>query len=133
MPDTAPTIRDAIRIEAPPRRVFEALTRADDLKRWWPEDAESEPRVGGRLVLHWSTDNRLETRFSVFVPDREIAYPFYGEHLAFRLTPAGTGTTVAVEHRCGPDAATHVADCWRSLLPGLKALLEGAAAGAAAP
>jgi uncharacterized protein YndB with AHSA1/START domain len=47
------------RIEARPRVVFDAVTTADGIARWWGPDAgpvlvaESDPRVGGRYRVRF--------------------------------------------------------------------------------
>src|SRR5829696_660061 len=44
-------------IDGPPERVFQALTDADDLSRWFPSSAESDPRTGGDYVLRFRFDD----------------------------------------------------------------------------
>jgi uncharacterized protein YndB with AHSA1/START domain len=50
--ETAPIVR-SVEIAASPERVFALLTEPDALVRWWPEAAELEPRLGGRVRMEF--------------------------------------------------------------------------------
>lgn len=112
------------RFAVPPARVFRALTEAEELCRWWPREAASEPRLGGRLVLTWFSGDRLETRFESFVPEREVGFPFASERLAFSLSPERNGTRLHIAHGCGSGESIHVAQAWGFLKANLKSTLE---------
>lgn len=49
-------IRHWIRVDAPPERVYEALTTRDGLTRWWTADVEAEPKEGS--VARFGFGNR---------------------------------------------------------------------------
>ena len=44
-------------IDATPERVFQALTEAGELVRWFPSSAESDPRTGGDYVLRFEFED----------------------------------------------------------------------------
>ncbi len=120
-------IEESIWIRANPARVFHALADGGERAHWWPESAHSEFRLDGKLVLVWSPGNQLETRFDCFVPEREIGYAFYCERLRFALkdeVQEAPGTTLDIQHLCGPDAVIHVAQCWGFLKAALKCWIE---------
>ena len=48
--DVTPVVQ-AGDVDAPPARIFELWTRPDELVRWWPDAAEVDQRVGGRIKL----------------------------------------------------------------------------------
>jgi uncharacterized protein YndB with AHSA1/START domain len=48
--ETAPIAR-GVEIEATPERVFRLLVEPESLVRWWPDVAELEPRLGGRIRM----------------------------------------------------------------------------------
>jgi uncharacterized protein YndB with AHSA1/START domain len=121
---TGQSICNSIWIAAPPARVFRALSEGDELGRWWPMAAEAEPRLHGKLVLVWFSGDRLETRFDTFTAGSELSYAFYTERLRFDLVEKNGGTDVAIDHRCGPDAAIHVAQAWGFLKANLKTWVE---------
>jgi uncharacterized protein YndB with AHSA1/START domain len=43
-------------IDAPPERVWRAITTADELVRWFPLDAKAQPGAGGALTYSWGKD-----------------------------------------------------------------------------
>jgi len=75
-------------------------------------------------VLIWFTEHKLETAFGEFTPGRRVAYPFYSEWLSFALVEVNGGTDVNISHRCGADAAIHVAQSWGFLKANLKVWIE---------
>ncbi len=48
--ETRPIVR-AVDVRGTPERLFELLTEPGWLVRWWPDVAELEPRVGGRVRM----------------------------------------------------------------------------------
>jgi uncharacterized protein YndB with AHSA1/START domain len=45
---------------ASPERVFAALTQAEHIAHWFCDAAQSEPRLGGKLVLTWTRPGSSE-------------------------------------------------------------------------
>lgn len=48
--------RGEIEIEAPPERVWRALTEARELERWFPLEARVEPGPEGRIWMSWGNE-----------------------------------------------------------------------------
>ena len=48
-----PPIELCITIQAPEEKVFQALTVAHELERWFPTKAENDPVPGGRFTFEW--------------------------------------------------------------------------------
>jgi uncharacterized protein YndB with AHSA1/START domain len=48
--ETAPIVR-AVEIGTTPERLFPLLVEPESLVRWWPDVAELEPRLGGRVRM----------------------------------------------------------------------------------
>ena len=48
-----PDIRMATIVRAPRERVYDALTRPEELDAWFTTGAEVEPRPGGEMVWRW--------------------------------------------------------------------------------
>jgi len=124
-------VKDGILIRAGAPVVFDHLTRAGPLARWWPKACESDPREGGVLRLTWFDDTVLETRFEVFRPHERVAFAFGEEHCSFEVEGlADDRSRVHVRHagiRYAPDdlsAVIHVAQAWSALLVGLKVRIE---------
>ena len=79
-------------LAAPPERVFAAITEARDLRCWFCDTCESEPRVNGRLLLRWtradSSREPFEARWVEFSPPARAAYQ--GGHVGYPGANAGT-------------------------------------------
>lgn len=117
-------IRDSIWIQAPPSRVFRALTEGGELASWWPKAAFSEAKPGGGLVLTWFDGGELATTIREWQENRAVGYPFYAEQLRFELREKGEGTTLDILHHCAPEASLHVAQSWGFLKANLKSVIE---------
>ncbi len=96
-------------LSAPPERVYQALTDARMLERWFPSRVEADVRVGGKIRFWFEAlerrDDEEHLREGVFrelVPGRKVAYTFSlpeGETLVtWTLTPRGTGTELKLVH-----------------------------------
>lgn len=123
------TVECSVVIDAPVERVFEALTVGEKLAAWWPRAAETEPKLGGKVVLWWTKDtsnpspsNRNETSFTTFDPPREVTY--WGT--TFTLKPLGNRTLVTISDRECPDdnGIISVALTWGALRLNLKMYIE---------
>ena len=55
-------VETTLEIEAPREAVWKALTEASELVRWFPLEAEVEPRVGGRYWISWRNEWQGEAR-----------------------------------------------------------------------
>jgi uncharacterized protein YndB with AHSA1/START domain len=129
MADKFKSVKCSVVIAAPPQRVFEAITVADQLASWWPSAAETDPRPGGKVVLWWNSDkanatpaNRSESTFSSFNPPHEVTY--WGT--TFTLEPVGDKTKVIIDDKECPadDGIISVALTWGALRLNLKSYVE---------
>ena len=92
-------------IDAPPERVFQALTDPAGLVRWLADRAEIEPRRGGRYSLGW-TNGPTHTGVLVdFEPGRTVAFAWEwpgvelkGTVLRLTVHRQERGTLLAIEH-----------------------------------
>jgi uncharacterized protein YndB with AHSA1/START domain len=78
-PSSAAEIRKSIDIDAPPERVYRALTDEMELVQWMPTEAEMELRQGGRLRFrfHWearNVDTEVTGRIVELVPGKKVVY-----------------------------------------------------------
>ncbi|GHO49699.1 SRPBCC domain-containing protein [Ktedonospora formicarum] len=55
--DLTPLIIETHMPDTNPENVFHYWTQPALLQKWWPQEAEIEPRHGGRYHLRWPTMN----------------------------------------------------------------------------
>jgi uncharacterized protein YndB with AHSA1/START domain len=121
------------RLAHPPARVWEALTRPEELIAWWGK-AELELTEGGRFTIRWlNTDDEgnaaeMHATIATLVPERLLVLDgdIHGL-LRWELTPDGDGTLLSfrstVELR--PDFLAKVPAGWHFHLDALADHLEG--------
>ena len=156
MPTAIHTHEDAIiteiEIAAPPDRVFQALTDADQLKRWFssPECPakfwQMDPRLGGKygyatekgtMVVNGVTEFECHGEIVEYDPPRVIAYTWLANWhdaaarsttVRWELTPKASGTQVRVTHSGlakQPTAYKDYTDGWPGVVEMLKKFVEG--------
>ena len=88
MAETAPIVR-RVEIATTPERLFPLLVEPASLQQWWPDVAELEPRLGGRVRMEFRGGESVVTgEVTRFEPPRAVAF-----------------TWIRAET---PDASTHV-------------------------
>jgi uncharacterized protein YndB with AHSA1/START domain len=71
--DSKGTIQKKVLIKASPEIIFQALTEARDLVRWFCDRATSDPREGGELTAYWRTAGQKgRAIFRRFVPGSQL-------------------------------------------------------------
>lgn len=101
-------VHATMELSAPPERVWSCLVDPADLVRWFPLEAEVDPRVGGKLAMGWSKQGfRGEAEISAFQPGERLelaAQMPIGDDTRslvqdFRLSANGAGgTTLELTH-----------------------------------
>jgi uncharacterized protein YndB with AHSA1/START domain len=72
--ETAPIVR-SVEIRAPVEHVFPLLVEPASLVRWWPDVAELEPRVGGRVRMEFRGGESVVTgEVTRFEPPRALGF-----------------------------------------------------------
>ena len=125
-------------IDAPPGRVFRALTNVDELASWWVSSAESDPRTGGDFVLRFEFEDEARNhtfsgRYEQVEADELVRYPWNGEFgettVEFTLRPSNGGTELLLHHSGWNDAAAETRrtydEGWRFFLDNLERYLTG--------
>lgn len=100
------TIEITKQIDAAPEKVFRALTDADELVRWFPSSAESDPRTGGEYVLRFefedeSRNHTYAGQYEDATPNERLRYPWKGQFettVEFKLRQADGGTELTLVH-----------------------------------
>ena len=118
------------RLDAPPERVWRALTDRLELGRWLT-DVTIEPRVGGGVLIDWGEAGSNEGTVLAWEPPRalEFSWIWPGVHdsvLRFDLRPDGDGTHLRLEHRAlSPSVAGDHGSGWHAYLDALADAVEG--------
>lgn len=72
--ETAPIVR-SVNVATTPERLFPLLVEPESLQRWWPDVAELEPRVGGRVRMEFRGGESIVTGVVTrFEPPRAVAF-----------------------------------------------------------
>lgn len=132
----ARTITQNCFIHAYPEVVFDALVNPLVLKRWFVEEAEVEPKKGGRYVWDWGKGGKLESKITEYQPPKKLVITFTGwnsgmkEKCTFTLKPKEGGTLLHMEdtdHIAGSkgwERHISVVRGWAVALLNLKSVLE---------
>ena len=133
------TIEKSITINAPADKVVAALTTADQLEKWFPTKAVTEPGVGGKYHLTFvrpgEDDHVTDGKFTAVGPSKvSTSWPMEGlgeTDVDWILSASGSGTSVKLVHNGigegGPwDQVRAMMDPgWGMFVNNLKNYLEG--------
>jgi uncharacterized protein YndB with AHSA1/START domain len=130
-----PRIEIEIDVAAPPARVFEALTLASELERWFSEKAfvsEAEGRFDfwGRHTPGSPGREEGRHRLRAFVPAARIAFDWRlrgrDTTVQIALAPSPRGTKLTLTHDAPPRGETEISlrDFWMLSLENLRRSLE---------
>lgn len=98
-------VMQTVEVDASPDRVWQLLTDPAELPRWWPDAAELEPRIGGRVVLNFGPGN-VSGEITRWEPPSALRFTWIESHrpgvelqVAFTLDDLGDGRCrVSVVH-----------------------------------
>jgi uncharacterized protein YndB with AHSA1/START domain len=135
-------IEKKVLIDASPAIVYQALTEAKDLTRWFCDRASCEPRVGGELKAYWKAGGAGQKGRAVFtqmipeslvellwVDDIQEANNDQARHLlTYQIQSKRSGSEVVVcdKDHPPPDDETFavLSEGWNSVLLELKDYCE---------
>jgi uncharacterized protein YndB with AHSA1/START domain len=113
---TEPIVR-SVEIGSPAARVFPLLVEADALRRWWPDVAELEPRVGGKVRMEFRGGESVVTgEVTRFEPPRAVAFTWSRSERPEAATLVELTVTALAADRCRVDvvhSGWDVAPDWR--------------------
>ena len=73
------TLEVEVTVDAPPDEVWEALTTAEGLRRWFPLDARVEPGQGGNVWVSWGPGSEGSAPIHIWDPPRRFGWTeFHG-------------------------------------------------------
>jgi uncharacterized protein YndB with AHSA1/START domain len=131
----SPPIEIAIDVAAPPSRVFEALTRASELERWFTEKAfvsEAEGRFDfwGRHTPGNPSRDAGRHRLRAFEPEERLAFEWSlrdkDTTVDIALVRSSRGTSLKLTHDAPRRGSTEIsiADFWLLSFENLRRFLE---------
>jgi len=127
-------------LPATPDVVFRALTEPAELKQWFAEDAQIEPkpngvyRFWGRHTLGTPPHDAARQTITRFEPNSALAFSWpindVDTDVTFALAPAEKGTTLTITHDVSGDLAVPrqralIDDHWRLAIANLSTYLSG--------
>ncbi|WP_134321991.1 SRPBCC family protein [Cumulibacter soli] len=121
-----PTLLLIRRLPHPVARVWEAITRPEELSQWYPCRIDLEPREGGRITFHFDDEVPEVSRVTEFDPPHALAYEWSGERLRWTVEPDGGGSILRLSNTViDPDWMPRTAAGWDTCFEDLLALLTG--------
>ena len=127
---TETDVQQTVDVDAPRERVWELLTDPAELPRWWPDAAELEPHVGGRVMLTFGPGN-VTGEVTSWEPPAQLGFtweasnfPGVQMHVTFTVGDLGGGRSrVGVVHSGFADAPAEIREAasggWAHFLPRL--------------
>ena len=89
----------SIEIDAPPEAVWRAISTGEELRRWFPLNAEIEPGVGGTVTIDWGPDIRGTGDIEAWEEGHRLRYVERpGEETPEDAAVEGEAVRVAVEY-----------------------------------
>ncbi|HWV17708.1 MAG TPA: SRPBCC domain-containing protein [Rhodocyclaceae bacterium] len=108
-----PNYNTELLVQAPPRRLYQALTTQAGLQGWWTESCTIGDGVGARSTFYFGETWKI-MRTASLKPDTEVRWTCTDSHIAapglkrsdewigtdivFRLVPRGEQTLLQFEH-----------------------------------
>jgi uncharacterized protein YndB with AHSA1/START domain len=121
-------------IQAPPSRVFDAVSRPALLDEWWTVRSSGTPEAGAEYDLDFGPGYLWRAVVTTCRPGAHFELRLTGADadwtdtlVGFELSPAGSGTEVRFYHRGWPQANDHhrtSCHCWALYLRILRRHLE---------
>ena len=129
-------INHRLEIHQPVSQVFDAISTAEGLSRWWTKTALGSATVGGRIELDFGPEFQWSAEVMDVVPNRvlrlrfdEASEDWVGTELILETTDLTTrGTTLTLRHEGWLSRSHHFGEtsyCWALYLRLLKRWLEG--------
>jgi uncharacterized protein YndB with AHSA1/START domain len=130
-------IVEELTIEAAPQRVFNALTKPDEIARWWTNDLNAKPEVGSLAEFRFGEWGDSVLRFEVAELDQDEKVHWIsrlspvaqwaGTSVTWQLTPVHNGTRLLFTHdgfAQVDEAYERTRGNWAYFLASLKSYLE---------
>jgi len=127
-------IEQSYYFEAPPERVFEALTEPEALAKWFLSNAKVDPKKGGTYAFDWIGGYHMTGTVKGFSKGKAVSYSWHDKlpsgkmattEASFAIRKKVGGTLLQLRHTGFTDPE-HFADCssrWGYYLTNMKSVL----------
>lgn len=95
-------------IRAPAEAVWKALTDADELRRWFPLDARTEPGEGGTIAVAWGAAHQGVHRIKAWETQRHLQMTWFEPTEMFGERPDPLQDAVASVFEKDPEGAARL-------------------------
>lgn len=118
-------------LDAPPERVWEALTTQEGITSWLAVSAKVDGRDGGDVEIEFDDDQTVSGIITRWDPNSHFDHTWVinatiTSDVAYSLTPLGEGTELMLVHTGLPDEmCAGYTPGWHAFLARLAAELEG--------
>lgn len=131
-----PDIVHSLEIASDPKKVYAAITEADQVAKWWTENNSSRPEVGseiefvfdaGRTVFKMRVDEAEHGKRVVWAALDSPVPGWPGTTVTWDLMPKEAGTVLMIGHRGWPSIEgpfPNINFSWALYLQSLKDYLE---------
>jgi uncharacterized protein YndB with AHSA1/START domain len=124
-----PAVRFRREFTQPAGRVWDAITKPDDLAHWFPFKVRMEPKVGGAIEFYddpKQPDFHSSGTILIYQPPTQLAYSWQASELHFMIETTGDGCVLTLtEVLEARDTAARNAAGWEVCLGELVKHLAG--------
>lgn len=127
--DGRPSLRFERRLSHPPEKVWQAITKSEELSRWFPADLQGNRTSGGkiRIVSFTGQFPPAVGKFTAYEPPRLLEYTWGNEILRWELRPGKAGCVLVFTNVLDDNAVSigraDIASAWHACLDVLDFVL----------
>jgi uncharacterized protein YndB with AHSA1/START domain len=128
------SIRQLVRIQSSPEKIYSAITTQEGLSSWWTPKVTARPKVDSIASFHFGPSYAKEMKIVKLTPNKEISWKctsateeWLDTDLHFFLRPYENGTELFFEHNNWRDFTEMFSQCsfdWAMFLRSLKLYCE---------
>ena len=104
--DNMASYTKSLRIQAPPRKLYEAVSTVQGLKGWWSDNTDVE---NGDITVRFSGKNFQTLRLLDITPEKTVVWDWIAQYIpqeGTTQTDEWVGTRVSFEIRANPDGSS---------------------------
>lgn len=128
-------IKHNLTVKTPASKVFDAITKINNLQNWWTNDTSGDPNKGGQLRFSFGKDMIKTMKVTNIIPGKEIQWTciegpkeWMNTTISFWLTEDKNGyTQITFEHDGWKETSDFFGTCnyhWGWYLRSLKTWCE---------